>query len=142
MDPLDPTPSARVTVPSNNFEQIEARQAGIDAERLAYIEIQEEPNKTRLLAVEQAVDILIKNKITFYLIADPEPNRTQGWLHYRGTYTLDEQTWVKENAAFLWRMMVDALYGFSKTWRLTFGVYDKDKLPVMSISYESTPPTP
>lgn len=132
-----PTPSALVAVPSNNLEQVEARQARIDAERMAHIDTLVEPEKSRFLAVEKAVNLLAEHQIPFFLWVTPEVGRRGGWNHIRATYTTDESKWQKEYRDYIWQAMIDITFVFARVFRFTFGVYDKDKEPVMAIHWDA-----
>ncbi len=86
----DIIPSAHLKVPAN-MEHVEARQAAIDRERMAYIETLEPEAKARFMVVEQVVLLLKEVKLPFFLFVHPEPNaldpkRRGVWNHQMAHY--------------------------------------------------------
>lgn len=86
MDPdFNVTPSAKAVIPAS-MEHIEAKQAAVDAERLAYIATLPTDARERLEIVEQCVALLKGAKIPFSLTVRPEPRhpetvRCSVWQH-------------------------------------------------------------
>lgn len=83
MEPSPFTPSASIQVPAN-MEHIEARQAAIDRERMAYIDKLSPESKARFMLVEQVVATMREAKVPFFLMV--KPDREGCWVHKAAHY--------------------------------------------------------